>query len=193
MQQLFTAPDYSHAGSSRPSARPLAALLTLCGLVWIGSASNAAAQTSANHISGVRPEVHVGLGGHGDLGAGFRVDIPIVPDGFISGADDEFALSPGLDIQFVNFNHHENDDDVLFIPQLAAQWNFYFPRGWSIFPELGAAFVIGSRHRGGSHHRGDDFHIDALVAFGARYHFSARNALVMRLGFPSGFQIGISF
>lgn len=192
MQQLFITPQHTQSTSSRPFARSLRAALTVVGLLLIGSASQAAAQSSANHISGVRPEAHIALGGHGDLGAGFRVDIPIVPEGFIRGADDEFALSPGLDIQFVNFDHHEDDDDVLFIPQLATQWNFYFPRGWSIFPELGAAFVIGSRHRG-YHHHGDDFHIDALVAFGARYHFSDRNALVMRLGFPSGFQIGLSF
>lgn len=123
----------------------------------------------------VRPEVHLSLGGHGDLGAGFRVDIPIVPRGFLRHGRDAFALSPGLDIQFYDFDHDDRrwrdpgpgprpgpgpgpgpdptpgrgpgprrGDRVLFIPQLAAQWNFYFPRhAWSIFPEAGLAVVIG--------------------------------------------------
>ncbi len=152
-----------------------------------------AAAQSANHISGVRPEVHLALGGYGGIGAGFRVDIPLVPEGFIDSADDEFALSPGLDLHFVHFNRHDGDDAVLVVPQLAAQWNFYFRRGWSIAPELGVAVVIGSRHRVYYHRDDDRVHVDPLIAFAARYHFSDRNALVMRIGAPVGFQIGLTF
>jgi hypothetical protein len=156
--------------------------------IWATFSAAAFAQ-SDHTIGGIRPEVHGSVGGHGDLGAGFRVDIPIVPEGFISGANDEFALSPGLDIQFVDLDGH---DHLLLIPQLAVQWNFYFRRPWSIFPELGAAIVFGSSHHG--YHDDDvDVHVDPLFAFGARYHFSARNALILRAGFPSGFQIGVSF
>lgn len=164
---------------------------------------------------GVRPEVHLSLGGHGDLGAGFRVDIPIVPEGFLRRGRDDFALSPGLDIQFYDFDHDDRrwrdpgpgprpgpgpgprpgpapgprrGDRVLFIPQLAAQWNFYFPRhAWSIFPELGLAVVIGDWDGY------DNVHVDPLVAFGARKHFAEHLALVMRVGWPSGFQLGLAF
>jgi hypothetical protein len=161
-----------------------------------GLASSAAAQADSRDdlhtVQGARPEFHMSLGGHGDFGAGFRVDLPIVPSGFLRNGRDEFALSPGLDVQFLQFHHDDDDDDhaVLLLPQLAAQWNFYFPRGWSIFPELGAAVVIGDAHHG---YGGDgDVHVDPLVAFGARRHFSERSALVMRAGFPSGFQLGIA-
>jgi hypothetical protein len=166
------------------------------------AAASAQADDRDYRIHGVRPEVHLSIGGHGDLGAGFRIDIPIVPEGFLGRGRDDFALSPGMDIQFYDFDHDDHDDrgrrgprdddwdddGVLFIPQLAAQWNFYFPRhGWSIFPEAGLAIVIGDAH---GH---DDLHVDPLVAFGARKHFSGRTALVLRAGFPSGFQVGLAF
>jgi hypothetical protein len=151
---------------------------------------------------GVRPEVHLSIGGHGDLGAGFRVDIPIVPEGFLRNGRDDFALSPGMDIQFYDFDGDDDwygpgskprsaghdGDGVLVIPQLAAQWNFYFPRhAWSIFPEAGLAVVIGAGNDN------DDVHVDPLFAFGARKHFASRLALLMRAGWPSGFQIGLAF
>ena len=151
-------------------------------------------------IRAVRPEVHLSAGGHGDLGAGFRIDIPIVPDGFLRNKRDDFALSPGMDIQFYDFRrtHHlkrardrDRDHDparVLLIPQLAAQWNIYFPdAGWSIFPELGVAVVVGAWDGR------DRVHVDPLAAFGARKHFNRRTALVMRAGWPTGFQIGVAF
>jgi len=175
-----------------------ASALALFVLVSASFAVSDAAAQDDYRIHAVRPEVHLSAGGHGDLGAGFRVDIPIVPDGFLRNKRDDFALSPGLDIQFFDFqhDHHAEDardedhevDNVLIIPQLAAQWNIYFPeRGWSIFPELGVAPVIGAWDGG------DNVHVDPLAAFGARKHFNRRTALVMRAGWPSGFQIGVSF
>jgi len=173
--------------------------LSLLAAAWVlGSGSVATAQDDDYRISYVRPEVHLSAGGHADLGAGFRVDIAIVPNGFLRNKRDDFALSPGMDIQFFDFRHDAHDKDgpdddhdpdtVLFIPQLAAQWNVYFPnRAWSIFPELGVAPVIGSWDGR------DDVHVDPLAAFGARKHFNRRTALVMRAGWPSGFQIGLSF
>jgi hypothetical protein len=172
----------------------VALLCTLC------ISASARADRRGDKIQGVRPEVHLSIGGHGDIGAGFRIDIPIVPEGFIGRGRDEFALSPGLDLQFFDFDDHHCDDPrpgrgrcgdadgVLVIPQLAAQWNFYFPRhAWSIAPELGLAIVIGDWD-------GDDnVHVDPLVAFVARKHFGGRTALVLRGGWPSGFQIGIAF
>jgi hypothetical protein len=171
----------------------LACAALLLGLS--GFTSSAAAQADSDDrehtIQGARPEFHMSLGGHGDFGAGFRVDLPIVPSGFLRNGRDEFALSPGLDVQFVNF-HDDDDHDspVLLLPQLATQWNIYFSRGWSIFPELGMAVVIGDAHHG--YGGNDNVHVDPLVAFGARRHFSERTALVMRAGFPNGFQLGFA-
>ena len=181
------------------SLRSLTRWLSIITATWFGaSGAVATAQDDDYRISYVRPEVHLSAGGHGDLGAGFRLDIAIVPNGFLRNKRDDFALSPGLDIQFFDFRHDAHDgegpdddhepDTVLFIPQLAAQWNIYFPsRGWSIFPELGVAPVIGSWDGR------DQVHVDPLAAFGARKHFHRRAALVMRAGWPSGFQIGVSF
>jgi hypothetical protein len=154
--------------------------------------SGAASAQDDYRIRGVRPEAHFSVGGYGDLGAGFRVDIPIVHDGFLRNERDDFALSPGMDIQFYDLHHDgEPDDDgdnVLLIPQLAAQWNIYFPRaGWSIFPEAGVAVVIGDWDGD------DDVHAEPLGAFGARKHFNNRTALVLRAGWPTGFQIGLAF
>lgn len=158
--------------------------------VFTFASGQASAQYDDYRISGVRPEVHFSVGGHGDLGAGFRVDIPIVPEGFLRNKRDDFALSPGMDIQFYDLDHDGDDDGdaVLFIPQLAAQWNIYFPRAaWSIFPEAGVAVVVGDW---AGH---DNVHADPLFAFGARKHFNSRTALLLRGGWPTGFQIGVAF
>jgi hypothetical protein len=188
-----------------PKFKSLGLLIVLSALALpLVAPAPAAADQGAYRIRGVRPEVHLGLGGHGDLGAGFRIDIPIVPEGFLHNGRDDFALSPGMDIQFFDFDDDHDDlpgprpgrdrdrdrdgDGVLIIPQLAAQWNFYFPRhAWSIFPEAGLAIVIGDWD---GH---DDVHVDPLFAFGARKHFSGRTALVLRAGWPCGFQVGIAF
>jgi hypothetical protein len=175
----------------RCALRTAAVLALITPFTILGG--RASAQDDDYRIRTVRPEVHFSLGGHGDLGAGFRVDIPIVPEGFLRNKRDDFALSPGMDIQFYDLGHDNDGDDddgdgVLFIPQLAAQWNIYFPRaGWSIFPEAGVAIVVGDWAGN------DDVHADPLVAFGARKHFNSRTALLLRGGWPTGFQVGVAF
>jgi hypothetical protein len=139
-------------------------------------------------IDGVRPELHVGLGWDAELGVGARVDIPIVPSGFIDELHDEFALSPGGDLYF----DIGDDDDLALAGVFAAQWNFYLHPEWSVFPELGLALIF----RDHDHGRGDDdadLHLHLLFAAGGRYHWSRRNALVMRLSWPFGLQVGITF
>lgn len=164
-----------------------------CALLLLGSSAlplEAQAQGDRPGIGGARPEVHLSAGGHGDLGAGFRIDIPIVPSGFLASGRDELALSPGMDIQFFDLGPHDGGY-LLLMPQLAVQWNFYFPRGWSIFPELGLAVVVGDDRY--PDHNSGNVHVDPLLAFGARRHFNPRNALLLRAGWPNGFQVGITF
>jgi hypothetical protein len=142
-----------------------------------------------------RPELHTSVGAHGDFGTGVRLDLPIVPWGILRHGHDEFALSPGIDFQFLDFG---KDHNLLLMPQLATQWNFYFRRGWSIFPELGVCVVIGDVGHDYQplHHHGSigtsATAIDGVLAFGARRHFTSRTSLVMRAGWPSGFQVGFT-
>jgi len=131
-------------------------------------------------IAGVRPEVHLDLGFHGDIGFGARLDIPIVPDGLLMSAKDDLAISPGVDLLF------DHGDVWVGVP-IALQWNFYINQEWSVFPELGLALLFGDNH----HH--NDVAVDFLLAVGGRYHFNSRNALVLRIGWPIGLQFGITF
>jgi hypothetical protein len=131
-------------------------------------------------IQGVRPEGHLNLDRGIDVGLGGRVDIPLIPEGFIASVNDEFAISPGVDF-LVGDNHS------WFAVPVAMQWNFYFENKWSVFPDLGIALLFG----GGRGRRNVD--LDLVLAFGGRYHFSDRNAVLVRLGWPILFQLGMTF
>lgn len=146
---------------------------------------------SANHIGDLRLDVHANFGGYGSLGAGFRLDIPLLSEGMLTNVDDELALSFGADAFFYNdFFPDRYDGGIYVIPSAVLQWNFYIGDSWSVFPEAGIAFYIGD---------GNDLRRDASVyaapafGLGARYHFNDRNALLLRIATPTGFQIGITF
>jgi hypothetical protein len=70
---------------------------------------------------------------------------------------------------------------------VALQWNFYLTQKWSVSPELGAVLFFGGHDKYG------EVGADILVAVGGRYLLNARNALVLRLGWPFGLQFGITF
>lgn len=145
---------------------------------------------SSNHIGGVRPEVHADIGGYASLGAGFRLDVPIVPNGFLDAADDELAISAGMDVFFTNFYRSYYDGAPYLIPQVVLQWNFYTKNDWSFFPEAGVAFYIGNER---DLPRGLPVYAAVAAGFGARYHFSTRNALLLRISTPTGLQVGLTF
>lgn len=181
----------------------LSALVVLCTLA---AAADAEAQRRgrARKIDGVRFDVHLDLGWHEAFGVGFRVDIPIVPDGFLSGGsiEDELAISPGLDLFFWAWHdRHHGDHDQLrhhdgwsVMPLVAVQWNLYLNESWSIFPELGIASAWWTYdHCHGGCHDHAYLRFYPLASFGARWHFSDRNALLFRLSWPVGFQFGITF
>lgn len=157
----------------RGSSLALALVASLALLAWPSS--------TCAQISGVRPEVHLDLGYHADLGFGVRVDIPIVPEGLLTTARDDLAISPGVDLLF-------DDGEIWVGVPVALQWNFYINQSWSLAPEVGLALLLGHHHR--NH---DDVAVDFLLAVGGRYHFSDRNALVLRIGWPIGIQFGITF
>lgn len=135
-----------------------------------------ASATAEAQIQGVRPEGHLNLGFHGDVGVGFRVDIPILAQGLLDTVNDELAVSPGAELLF-------GGNDIAIGVPVALQWNFYLTRDWSVFPELGLALFFDDDHA----------HLHLLVALGGRYHMSARNALFLRIGWPLGLQFGVTF
>jgi len=150
-------------------------------MAWLTPGIGAAQESRM--IEGVRPELHLGIGWHGDLGFGGRVDVPVVPSGFIDGFNDELALSPGGDLYFGGGKNDNLYGDAL----LAVQWNLYLKPEWSVFPEIGLAFIFGD---GGGR---DRLHLSPVFALGGRYHWSSRNSFVLRMVWPFGLQLGITF
>lgn len=190
--------------NTRPTA--LVAALGLL-LVCASLTAPARAQSSRDHrIHGVRIDAHGDLAYYGGIGAGFRVDIPIVPRGFLrsSHVQDELALSPGLDLFFFAFDRYCWNDGAGnrvcsdragfgIWPVVTAQWNLYLTRAWSVFPELGVAFIINDDNYRGVRDRHSNFYAVPAASIGARWHFSRRNSLLFRLNYPAGAQIGLTF
>lgn len=156
---------------------------------WLAPSALAADGDSPHRIDILRPDVHVSFGGYGSLGAGLRVDIPILRRGFIEGVDDELALSPGADVFFYSAFYDYYAGGPYVIPSIVLQWNFYIGQ-WSLFPEAGVALYVGDRRY---LRHGDGFYVRPDFGLGARYHFSPRNALLARVSTPTGFQLGVTF
>lgn len=170
--------------------------LSLCVAGCLLLASPAAAQ--GRHIQSLRPEVHAGVGFHGFLSAGFDLEFALVPDGFLRRMDDELALAAGFDLLFFDFAQDPDDPrGVGFAPNVTAQWNFYLSEKWSVFPEAGftVLFLTEGAHRYYRRHGrgGRRAYVDAVAGVGARMHMGQRFALVFRVGYPFGAQIGLNF
>jgi hypothetical protein len=181
-------------------ARKKLASALLVGAVVLCFTPSLAKAQRGNKIDSVRFDVHASLGWWWAFGAGFRVDIPLVPDGFIDGhVEDEFAITFGVEGQFVRWNDYRCNGrygcwgDWSVWPDVAVQWNFYLNQKWSIFPELGLAVAIYDCDKGMGN-RGACATASPLISFGARYHFAPpRVALLLRVSYPFGFQVGITF
>lgn len=113
-----------------------------------------------------------------------------MPNGFVEGVEDELAISPGVEIFFINYWDARYSGGPYVMPLAMLQWNFYFGDEWSVFPELGVAVYVGDEdHLPG----GNGVYASAGGAVGGRYHFNGRNALLLRLGWPAGLQAGLTF
>ncbi len=166
-------------------------------LMLIPGAADAQRRRGRNHIDGVRADIHLDAGYYGGAGVGFRIDIPIVPNGVLRNVDDEMSISPGADLFVFRYWGHYRDELTL-LPQVLWQWTFYLSDKWSIFPEAGVGIWFGNHgHHYHRHDRYDQNHdhywVDPIVGFGARYHFGSRVALLMRASWPVGLQIGLNF
>lgn len=142
-----------------------------------------------NQIDGVRFDVHGNFNSYGALGAGIRADIPIVANGFINGVNDELAISPGVEVFFFN-TWNDFGGRPYVMPLAMLQWNFYIGDEWSVFPELGVALFVGDEDYLPG---GNAIYATVASGVGARYHFSTRNALLLRASWPAGLQFGVTF
>jgi hypothetical protein len=160
----------------------------------LGAATAAAlpatAAAQAGPPSNVRLDVHLDTSPwYSNGGLGFRFDIPIVREGLIDGGSVRDDLSLSLGGEFIWF-WDRRYSGLGLIPLAMFQWNFYLGRSFSLFPELGLAFLWGPR---GWNNDYWGTYIAPAVQVGFRWHFSASNALLVRIGWPAGLQVGITF
>lgn len=147
-----------------------------------------AAEAQAGPPPSVRLDIHGDFGWYNTFGAGARVDIPIVRDGFLrsSSVKDDLSLSPGVELFSAYYVYH----GFGVIPMVMLQWNIYFAQHFSFLVEAGIALLFGPS--GWNRHYYDSF-IAPTGQLGFRWHFSDSVALLVRVGWPAGAQIGVAF
>lgn len=111
-------------------------------------------------------------------GAGIRLSIPLVHNGFVSSINNSVAITFGVDKDPLIRNNR-------FYFPAALQWNFWLATHWTVFGEAGVLTQVGD---------GDPKLYPALFA-GGRYHFSESVALTLRVSAPyvPAASIGVSF
>jgi hypothetical protein len=140
--------------------------------------SHALADTSIIKLPGAHPdyifeaEPHVFAAPFDALepGIGFRGTFKIVDNGFIPRINNSVGLGFGLDWSKDHFR----------IP-VVMQWNFWLSRNWSVFGEPGGLMDFGKKPKP-----------HPAIWAGARYHFTDRITLTLRVGHPT-FSVGVSF
>lgn len=142
-----------------------------------------------------------GWGGDG-IGVGFRGSIPVMQDGPVTSINNSLALGFGLDWAHFGDNcypgprgpYYSCAANDFWIP-FVVQWNFFFSKLISAFPELGLAIhhtrFDGDlcRNPNGSFYyctnSGSVTGVDLVLWLGVRFHLSQSFALTLRLGTPS--------
>lgn len=71
------------------------------------------------------------------FGAGIRVGLPIVPNGFIGSINDGVFLEPG--VQFVYWDDFHDTRTGVMVPILL-RWDFFLTRVWTLFGTAGVVF-----------------------------------------------------
>jgi hypothetical protein len=141
------------------------------------------------------------------LGGGLRASFVVAPNGFVSSINDDVAVGVGVDdlhyfgsgsISGGTCAHYATgaggarvctevtgvrggSSSYLFFP-VVLQWSFFLTRRWSVFGEGGVSFYWYDDRTLG---------ISPALFAGARYHFSDRVTLTMRIGYPTS-SIGLS-
>ncbi|MEM1417864.1 MAG: hypothetical protein AAGH15_23405 [Myxococcota bacterium] len=128
---------------------------------------------------------HAGISHFGPgLAAGGRFGIPLVDNGFITTLNNSVHLSVGADLYYARFNDPVTGDEAGFglgIP-VALHWEFYLPKHWSAYAELGFNVYLSPAFFDGQ----DTIEAGAwiLAAVGAVWRFAPKVGLEMRLGNP---------
>ncbi len=162
------------------------------GALAVGLAALLSAPALADAQAGpppsVRLDIHGDFGWYHSFGAGARVDIPVVRDGFIRSSDvsDDLSISPGLEL----FSAYGPYSGMGLIPMVMVQWNLYFAHQFSFFLEAGIALLFAPS--GWSNHYYDQV-VAPVGQLGFRWHLSDAMALLIRVGWPAGTQIGVAF
>lgn len=174
------------------------AALVAAGLVLPAASAHA---QQARIREGNRPDHSFRLDVHGNatwwgsFGAGLRFEIPIVPDGFIAGVDDELALSPGFELLFIHAGAQASQAAPITL--MTVQWSFWLSEMWSVFAEVGGALIFANWGPVHHRHRFYDGHTDVgftpVFNIGGRLHLSPTIALLMRVGWPMGGEFGVVF
>lgn len=129
----------------------------------------------------------------GAWGLGARIGIPLMPNGPVPSINNSLALGIGLDALVYTWGDRWNRGFGAALEPVVsvnAQWNFYFFGAFSMFLEGGVAAGFGFC---GSE---CGFWLWPGLALGGRVHFSGRAdypTLTFRFGFPTGFNLGVSF
>jgi hypothetical protein len=135
------------------------------------------------------------------IGLGVHFAIPLVDNGPITTINNSLAIAFGLDwahfgdsCELRGFESYDDCSANDFWVPVVAQWNFYFSKTISAFPELGlgiqhSRWDAGYCRRGGDYFRcddgGSDTDVELVMWLGVRFHLQDSFALTLRLGTPS--------
>lgn len=169
------------------------------------SAASADIQSPGDHPSyGLELAGHLVVQWHDEgfdeaIGPGFRAYFPVIPSGPVTSINNSLAVGTGLDLTFsdAQCGPQNCDNWQIWLP-LTVQWNFYFSREFSVFPELGLAFQYLQFEDNisavceGRRCDDDDIDIEPVFWIGARYQFAKTVGVTLRLGTPS-LLLGLSF
>ena len=140
-------------------------------------------QPRAHTAYSVDIEPHLAFGferyrGYGaGIGPGARFNFIFSHDALVPEINNSVGVGVGFDLLF------HDSRSTLQIP-VVMQWNFYFHKRFSAFFEPGLGF--------GYTFSDNTARAFPVIAIGAQIHFSSKQALVIRLGYPTA-SLGLSF
>jgi hypothetical protein len=188
--------------------RPVSLSLSLLAFALVlGVTSRASADDTIRHPGdhpsyAVEVEPHLLVGWDNLLpgasfGAGARVGIPIVQNGFVPTINNSVAISFGLDVVHYggSCQGYNCSANFLYFPA-ALQWNFFVAQRWSVFGEPGLYLYHGFIDTCPAGVVCRDYPSDTglrpSLYLGGRYHINEKISLTMRIGYPT-FSFGVSW